>query len=400
MKKGKNILKEFKRRFCILKDDFMYYYESEEDFTPLGLINLLLCTVKTTEQKGCFFEIILPHRSFLFQAETSQEMDEWINAIRNTNARLYNELPEPAEKSKENKETDITTAEVAVTPSVEAKEPEVPVETEKDPRELLKEFLEQPDTGNNICADCSTPDPRWASINLGIMVCIECSGIHRSLGVQISQVRSLDLDRWTLETVQFMQTMGNKRANQIWEWQIPTSDKKPSPTDPRAVKEEWINRKYVQKLFADPAIVPKEETPFPMPEKKGTSISIVKEGFLTKQGNTVKSWKRRWFVLKTTQSTASLYYFRNRGDPLAAGFIDMVSSAVRKTNIATRPNSFEIITPSRIYSCVADNSQEMNTWINKLKEVIEKYKKDMRNSEKVDAKISKAPFSFGDAVLR
>jgi hypothetical protein len=47
---------------------------------------------------------------------------------------------------------------------------------------------------NCICADCGAEDPDWASINLGILICIQCSGIHRSLGVHISKVRSLTLD--------------------------------------------------------------------------------------------------------------------------------------------------------------------------------------------------------------
>lgn len=55
-------------------------------------------------------------------------------------------------------------------------------------------FLSVP--GNNKCADCDTENPTWASINLGIMLCIECSGIHRSLGVHISKVRSVTLDDW------------------------------------------------------------------------------------------------------------------------------------------------------------------------------------------------------------
>lgn len=43
--------------------------------------------------------------------------------------------------------------------------------------------------GNDICAECSTPEPDWASLNLGILLCIECSGVHRNLGVHISKVR-------------------------------------------------------------------------------------------------------------------------------------------------------------------------------------------------------------------
>uniref|UniRef100_A0A8C7X0X0 Arf-GAP with coiled-coil, ANK repeat and PH domain-containing protein n=1 Tax=Oryzias sinensis TaxID=183150 RepID=A0A8C7X0X0_9TELE len=46
------------------------------------------------------------------------------------------------------------------------------------------------------CCDCGEAEPRWASVNLGVTMCIECSGIHRSLGVHLSKVRSLTLDSW------------------------------------------------------------------------------------------------------------------------------------------------------------------------------------------------------------
>lgn len=42
--------------------------------------------------------------------------------------------------------------------------------------------------GNEVCAECSAPEPDWASLNLGILMCIECSGVHRNLGVHISKV--------------------------------------------------------------------------------------------------------------------------------------------------------------------------------------------------------------------
>ena len=42
--------------------------------------------------------------------------------------------------------------------------------------------------GNNMCADCGASEPDWASLNLGALLCIECSGVHRNLGVHISKV--------------------------------------------------------------------------------------------------------------------------------------------------------------------------------------------------------------------
>lgn len=56
----------------------------------------------------------------------------------------------------------------------------------------IREIATQP--GNDRCADCGAPAPKWASWNLGITVCIRCSGVHRSLGTHISKVKSIELD--------------------------------------------------------------------------------------------------------------------------------------------------------------------------------------------------------------
>lgn len=66
-------------------------------------------------------------------------------------------------------------------------------------------------------ASCPPLDPDWASLNLGALMCIECSGTHRHLGAHLSRVRSLDLDDWPAELLAVMTAMGNALANSVWE---------------------------------------------------------------------------------------------------------------------------------------------------------------------------------------
>ncbi|KAK2105597.1 ArfGAP with coiled-coil, ankyrin repeat and PH domains 3, partial [Saguinus oedipus] len=117
--------------------------------------------------------------------------------------------------------------------------------------------------GNSQCGDCGQPDPRWASINLGVLLCIECSGIHRSLGVHCSKVRSLTLDSWEPELLKLMCELGNSTVNQIYEAQFEgTGSRKPSASSPRQDKEAWIKDKYVEKKFLRKApVAPAREAP-------------------------------------------------------------------------------------------------------------------------------------------
>lgn len=75
--------------------------------------------------------------------------------------------------------------------------------------------------GNDKCADCGVSDPEWACTNLGIIVCIECSGIHRSLGVHVSKVRSVILDKWESDAIEVMLRLGNRIGNSIYEESVP-----------------------------------------------------------------------------------------------------------------------------------------------------------------------------------
>ncbi|XP_041945101.1 arf-GAP with GTPase, ANK repeat and PH domain-containing protein 1-like isoform X4 [Alosa sapidissima] len=105
--------------------------------------------------------------------------------------------------------------------------------------------------GNSFCVDCDAPNPTWASLNLGALICIECSGIHRNLGTHLSRVRSLDLDDWPHELTLVLSAIGNHLANSIWE-ACTQGCHKPTPDASREERESWIRAKYEQRMFVAP----------------------------------------------------------------------------------------------------------------------------------------------------
>ncbi|CAM9012859.1 unnamed protein product [Wickerhamomyces anomalus] len=122
-------------------------------------------------------------------------------------------------------------------------------------QQILKVLLKEP--GNSHCADCKTAShPRWASWNLGIFICIRCSGIHRSMGTHISRVKSVDLDTWTDEQIQSIVKWGNEKANKFWEAKLPNNNHVPDDSK----IENFIRTKYDMKKWAASSKVPDPST--------------------------------------------------------------------------------------------------------------------------------------------
>ncbi|XP_070125649.1 arf-GAP with GTPase, ANK repeat and PH domain-containing protein 1 isoform X6 [Equus przewalskii] len=190
-----------------------------------SLRNIYSSSSTNTEEQEENFEFIivsLTGQTWHFEATTYEERDAWVQAIE---SQILASL-QSCESSK-NKSRLTSQSEAMALQSI---------------RNIR---------GNSHCVDCETQNPNWASLNLGALMCIECSGIHRNLGTHLSRVRSLDLDDWPIELIKVMSSIGNELANSVWE-ESSQGRTKPSLDSTREEKERWIRAKYEQKLFLAP----------------------------------------------------------------------------------------------------------------------------------------------------
>ncbi|KAF4376904.1 hypothetical protein F8388_013549 [Cannabis sativa] len=117
----------------------------------------------------------------------------------------------------------------------------------------LKDLLHEKD--NRVCADCGAPDPKWASANIGVFICLKCCGVHRSLGSHISKVLSVTLDEWSDDEIDSMiEVGGNSSANSIYEAFIPEGIKKPGPSASHDERSKYIRSKYELQEFLKPSL--------------------------------------------------------------------------------------------------------------------------------------------------
>ncbi|KAG4208741.1 hypothetical protein ERO13_A03G151900v2 [Gossypium hirsutum] len=260
-------------------------------------VNLLTSTIKVdadqSDLRFCF-RIISPTKNYTLQAESALDQMDWIEKITGVIASLLSsQAPERClsaspmgsghhrsaseSSSFESSDFDHTAVEeYASERNLVSAHNERQSRASQHQRSCLKN--EKPIDvlrrvcGNDKCADCGAPEPDWASLNLGVLLCIECSGVHRNLGVHISKVRSLTLDVkvWDPSVISLFQSLGNTFANSVWEELLHSrnafhvdltpsfskSDKpqlllmgKPCHSDSISVKEKFIHAKYAEKLF-------------------------------------------------------------------------------------------------------------------------------------------------------
>ncbi|XP_066583474.1 arf-GAP with coiled-coil, ANK repeat and PH domain-containing protein 2 [Prorops nasuta] len=240
-KRTSNAFKTWNRRwFCLRNHQLVYRKRTGEDDYTIMEEDLRLCTVKPVvdcDRRNCF-EVLSPTKSHILQADSEDTYLAWITAMQQAiGAAIQRGLSTIS--SIHNRETDIHDSKGHTRPPPKPKS------------RVWEQLLKIP--GNDACCDCGNPYPKWASINLGITLCIECSGVHRSLGVHYSKVRSLTLDDWEPEILKVMAELGNTVINNVYEaLPLPQEVIKATPKCKSNIREAWIKAKYIDRMFVKP----------------------------------------------------------------------------------------------------------------------------------------------------
>lgn len=246
---------------------------------PIDLRMASVREARNSERRFCF-EVITPQFTRVYQAPSEEDMKSWIGAINNALQSAFENrnspVPSPSPAPQGSHRKDIaavltgksssfsghrqisnpnrTDAQKAINRhATTGEKPALPRASSSNDAEssALLQRIRNTDEGNRVCADCNSDTKvDWCSINLGILLCIECSGIHRSLGTHITKIRSLVLDTqaFTPDLIEILLLIGNRVSNMIWEAKL---DRflKPSPHSTRDQRLHFITAKYSDRTY-------------------------------------------------------------------------------------------------------------------------------------------------------
>uniref|UniRef100_A0A8C6LY36 Un-named sa1614 n=1 Tax=Nothobranchius furzeri TaxID=105023 RepID=A0A8C6LY36_NOTFU len=218
-KKSDGLRKMWQKRKCSVHNCYLTIAHATPNKPPTRL-NLLTCQVKpNVEDKKCF-DLISHNRTYHFLAEDEAECVAWISVLSNSKQEALSMALDGTQRRGGGGESSVDDLTRAITDDI---------------RRM---------PGNNNCCDCGAPDPGWLSTNLGILTCIECSGIHREMGVHVSRIKSLSLDSLGTSDLLLARNVGNSGFNEILEGNLLSPSQKPSQHSHMTERKDFILSKY------------------------------------------------------------------------------------------------------------------------------------------------------------
>jgi len=213
----------WQKRRCEVRDGFLKIHHADESKVPTP-VNLLTCQMKPVIEDRLCFDVVSYNRTYHFQAEVETEREEWMSVLLNSKEVSLNRAFEDNGKSTENHGL---------------------VEFQQTLVNYIRNI-----PSNNQCCDCGgNNDNTWLSTNFGIIICIECSGIHREMGVHISKIQSLTLDNIGTSQLLVSRAMSNDNFNRIYEARC---KKRLSAKSTMEERKEIIRAKYMEKAYIQP----------------------------------------------------------------------------------------------------------------------------------------------------
>uniref|UniRef100_A0AAX7SY11 Un-named sa1614 n=1 Tax=Astatotilapia calliptera TaxID=8154 RepID=A0AAX7SY11_ASTCA len=218
-KKSDGLRKMWQKRKCSVHNCYLTIAHATPNKPPTRL-NLLTCQVKpSVEDKKCF-DLISHNRTYHFLAEDEAECVAWMSVLTNSKQEALSMALDGGRKGGGGSESSVEDLTRAITDDIKRM------------------------PGNNSCCDCGAPDPGWLSTNLGILTCIECSGIHREMGVHVSRIQSLSLDSLGTSDLLLARNVGNSGFNEILEANLLSPSLKPSQHSHMPERKDFILSKY------------------------------------------------------------------------------------------------------------------------------------------------------------
>uniref|UniRef100_A0A8D2PXU4 ArfGAP with RhoGAP domain, ankyrin repeat and PH domain 1 n=1 Tax=Zosterops lateralis melanops TaxID=1220523 RepID=A0A8D2PXU4_ZOSLA len=336
-------LRGFKHKlFVVVAGDKVFLYKNAEDYRlKIGItyIEMNVGNVKEVDRRG--FDLTTPYRIFSFSADSEQEKEEWVEAMQQSISEA------------------LSNSEVA--------ERIWAVES------------------NRFCADCGSPKPDWASINLCVVICKRCAGEHRGLGPGITKVRSLKMDRkvWTEELIEALcaavttSDLAETQALLFCGASVTCDTGDPQCPTPLALAERSGQRLQMEFLLHNKTSEP-PRLEMVCGEEKHYSVhlpSITHSGFLYKTPSMVKpiserkgpeEFSRRWCTL---QDGVLSYYENDRntvpnGEIRVEEIVCLVNNPLHAHGIE---NTFEVYTEAdRLYLFGLENPDSAREWLKSI----------------------------------